>query len=60
MESNFAAEPRGLVSVQLQQFVAKEANCRLSSLQETPTDSTDLTRPSKWTWLSGQSKHLDK
>lgn len=54
MESNFAAEPRGLVSVQLQQFVAKEANCRLSSLQETPTYSGESGGPgqvdmAKWT-----------
>lgn len=60
MESNFAAEPRGLVSVQLQQFVAKEANCRLSSLQETPTYSGESGGPGKWTWLNGQGKHLDK
>lgn len=60
MEGNFAAEPRGLVCVQLQQFVAVEANFRLSSLQKTPTYSSVSNRTGKWTWVSGLNKHLGK
>ena len=71
MESNFAAEsPGGLVQVQLQQFVAEKANCRLLPplfflLQETPTDWAYVDKAEqvdmvKWTEQTlGQGKGAD-